>query len=455
MLTGSLLILVPKSDYDRVDVGEKYYENEGTVIVSHIDKSTGEVLRKTTIRGVEGQQYTSTQASDLSLEYDFDSVEGNPEGTIKKGTTEVKYYYTPYPNGVGTVVVKYLDQDGSVLAETLTMRNRAGEPYTTTELGFPWYKLVSKPDNAEGVFTGDTIEVVYSYEQTEDRVESTIHVKLGENTSFTPYLHLWNIYKDGNKSYGTAWPGIKLEDPDENGWYSYTFENGNGYNWILNDNQGSQTVNMSSAGDIWVVANGSAAKVTVYDSNPDGNVENDPNVAKGKLIVRHVDENGKDIVSASDKDKAVGTEYETAALDSKWYVLDETQLPENAKGTITEGTTEVVYHYTTVATKTYTIHVKLADGADFDPYIYVWNIKDEPTWPGVKMVDEDQDGWFEYTLETKDTYNWILNNGNSGNDNQTKNFENEEGDVWVLATAPNKVTKHATNPDKGVSGSNQ
>ncbi len=449
---NSALILVPKTDYDSVNVGEKYYPNEGTVVVKHVDKSTGETLFKTTLRGVEGQAYTTSVADDLSLEYDFDSIkDNNASGKITKGTTEVVYYYTPYPGGVGTVTVKYIDKDtNKALAESVTTRARAGETYTSTELGFPWYKLVSKPENAQGTYTGDTIEVVYAYEATDEVVESTIHVAMGENTKFTPYLHVWNIYdpSNGSKTYGTSWPGVLLEDADGDGWYEYTFQNGNGYKWILNDNNGSQTADMSSAGDIWVVANGSASKVTVYDYNPDKGEPTDSDVVKGTLVVKHIDENGKDIVAPKETSRPVDTAYETAPLDNAWYTVDESKLPDNATGKYIDGQIEVVYYYTAVPTKQVTAHVKLADDAKFKPYFYFWNAKSETSWPGEAMTDEDQDGWYEWTIEVGEKFNWILNNGKGV---QSDDMEGE-GDLWIIATSPSNFTVHATNPDKEISG---
>ncbi len=439
---NSALILVPKSEYDRVGIDAK--PADATLVVNHIDKSTGTTFFSTTTKGSEGQAYNTQAAADLALEYDFDSIEGAASGKLTKGVTTVNYYYTPYPGGVGTVTVKYVTTDGKALADSVTTRARAGESYTSTELGFPWYKLVSKPENAQGTYTGDLIEVIYEYEETDEIVESTIHVTLAEGTSFTPYLHVWNYYSNGNKSAGTAWPGIKLEDDDGDGWYEFTFENGNGYNWILNDNNGSQTADMSSSGDIWVVADGAAAKVTVYDHNPYGPDPDKPDEKTGKLIVKHVDENGEEI-SSSTSTRVVGTEYKAEPLKSDWYTLDETQLPTNAEGTYTEEDTTVVFHYTSVPTFTRTIHVKLADSASFTPHLYYWGTKTPSIdWPGVTMTDEDNDGWYELELETGDSYNWIVNDGKG---NQTDDMT-AEGDIWVIATSASSVTVHDTNPDK-------
>ncbi len=440
---NSALILVPKTEYDRVDLGAK--PADAQLVVNHIDASTNKTLFQTVMNGTEGQAYSTHQAADLALEYDLDSIDGSASGKLTKGVTTVNYMYKPYPGGVGTVIVKYVNEAGKSLAETVTTRARAGEEYTSTVLGFPWYKLKAIPENANGKYTGDTIEVIYEYEETEEIVESTIHVKLGDDTKFTPYLHVWNYYDNGNKAAGTNWPGVKLEDPDGDGWYEFTFQNGNGYNWILNDNNGSQTPDMSNSGDIWVVANGAAAKVTVTSYNPDGGNPADDDKVKGTLIIKHVDENGKDIIAPKQTTRPVGTEYKAEPLKDAWYTLDDTQLPANTEGTYISGTVEVIYHYTTVPTYERTVHVKLADGADFVPHLYFWETKSTTSWPGVTMTDEDQDGWYEYTIVTGDKYNWILNDGNGA---QTEDLS-ATGDIWVIATSATTVTVHDTNPDKG------
>ena len=208
---------------------------------------------------------------------------------------------------------------------------------------------------------------------------------------------------------------------------------------------------MSNAGDIWVVANGSAANVTVTNYDPDKGADTDSDVVKGTLVVKHVDENGNEIESSRPVERPVDTPYTTKPLESDWYVLDETQLPENAEGKYTDGTIEVVYHYTAVEAKKYTVHVKLADGANFTPHLYLWEIKGTMGWPGVEMTDADQDGWYEYTFETAKTYNWIIDDGEGGvGIHQTEDHTKQEGDIWVLISGfgESDYTVSATNPDK-------
>ncbi len=451
---SSTLILVPKSEYDRVDLSSLIDPNEGRVVVNHIDQATNEVLRTIVITGTEGQYYTTQQASDLSLEYDLVKVDGDASGKIKKGETTVNYIYKLFEGGVGTVSINYLNEKGRGLQDTITIRGRAGTDYTSEQLSFPWYEIDKVPDNASGKIVKGETNVDYIYKESDKIYENTIHVAMGQNTNFVPNLHLWNIYDaaTNNKSYGTTWPGVKMTDEDGDGWYEYSFKNGNGYNWIVNDPiGGSQTADMFSVGDIWVICNGSASTVDVYDHNPDEGDE-DPNEVKGSLVVIHKDQNGNEIDREREKKGAVGKAYTTSPLDSAWYKLDETKLPENAEGTYIDGTIEVVYYYEAVETKKAVVHVKVTDDAGFEPTIWYWgdNVKDAPSaWPGIKMADEDGDGWYEQTVETIDTYSWIINDGAPSTDKKTADHDGEEGDVWIVASAPSEkgIKVYKTNPD--------
>lgn len=266
---NSALILVPKDTYDNSKLVLKDSEN-AYVVVNHVDKATGDVLRKTTIKGTAGQKYSTQQANDLLVEYDLDSTSDNTSGTMVEGTTNVYYYYNLYEGGIGTLTVRYVDESGKDLCDPVTTTARGGTAYTTEAKPFAWYQLdeTQMPANASGEYVKEGVEVVYHYVASDVTVESTVHVKLAEGTEFTPYLHLW----DGTAKFPapTTWPGAKLTEKDADGWYSYAFENGNVYNWILNDGSGTQTADMTGySGDIWVVANGSASNVTVYDHNPD------------------------------------------------------------------------------------------------------------------------------------------------------------------------------------------
>ena len=270
---NSALILVPKDSYDKAGLSDSA---DAFVVVKHVDKDTGKVFRQVTIKGNAGQAYTTQPAGDLALAYDVDSVDGNASGKMTKGTTTVTYNYKPFAGGVGTLTVKYVDQDGKEIGSPTVTSARGGTAYTTSPKSFSWYKLdeTKLPKNANGTYNKDGVEVVYVYTynkpaKTDSFVTSTIHVKLNNINAdeFNGNIYIWD---DEGKDLPEAkgWPGTPLGTADENGWYSFTFQNYNVYNWILNGG-GKQTADMSASGDIWVVADGNAANIQVTDYNPD------------------------------------------------------------------------------------------------------------------------------------------------------------------------------------------
>ena len=263
---NSALILVPKESYDAANLSDA--DDTAYVVVNHVDKDTGEVLYKTTIKGTVGQKYSTQMANDLSLPYDLDSVSKNASGTMTEGTTNVYYYYSLYEGGIGTLTVRYLNEAGKDLCDPVVTRARGGTAYSVEPKKFAWQQLdeTQLPTNATGEYSKEGVEVVFHYKTVEEGENSTIHVKLADGTAFTPKLYIWD---DVNGTISKAWPGTQPTDADGDGWLDFEFENGGVYNWILNDGAGTQTADMKDySGDIWVVADGSAANVTVYTEKP-------------------------------------------------------------------------------------------------------------------------------------------------------------------------------------------
>jgi LPXTG-motif cell wall-anchored protein len=58
-----------------------------------------------------------------------------------------------------------VNQDGDTLTKEERLFGKLGEVYKTTAKLIPGYVLVATPMNQSGVFTEDTIEVVYVYEK--------------------------------------------------------------------------------------------------------------------------------------------------------------------------------------------------------------------------------------------------------------------------------------------------
>lgn len=72
------------------------------------------------------------------------------------------------------------------------------------------------------------------------------------------------------------------------------------------------------------------------------NITNESDV--GKIVTKYVDKaTNKEIAVSEEITDRVGADYETKAKEIEYYKLEGT--PENAKGKVTNGTTEVIYYY--------------------------------------------------------------------------------------------------------------
>ena len=95
------------------------------------------------------------------------------KGTIKDGT--------PYQAVKGTVIVKYVDEDGNEIAGSTTKTGNVGDSYKTTAKTISGYTLKTTPSNATGKFTESTITVTYVYSKTEPSLGTVIVEYVDEN----------------------------------------------------------------------------------------------------------------------------------------------------------------------------------------------------------------------------------------------------------------------------------
>ena len=109
---------------------------------------------------------------------------------------------------------------------------------------------------------------------------------------------------------------------------------------------------------------------------------------------------------------------------------------------------------TTPNVVTTTVNVKMAEGVEWDPYLYVWQTALQTgaedynplgNWPGTQMTDFDKDGWYtvNFYCQGEGEYNWIVN---SGAGEQTADMTGFTGSLWVVmedAITPGTVTTEA------------
>ena len=80
------------------------------------------------------------------------------------------------------VIVKYVDEAGNSLADSIIINGKVFDKYQTEAKSFYGYELTEVPQNAKGEMTEDTIEVVYTYTEIPveiiDTGDTNITIKL-------------------------------------------------------------------------------------------------------------------------------------------------------------------------------------------------------------------------------------------------------------------------------------
>ncbi|EAD3954623.1 cell surface protein, partial [Listeria monocytogenes] len=149
---------------------------KGTVTVNYQDEQGNSLATSETLEGDIGQPYQT--ATKNIEEYQLKEVNGNTTGTFTEKAQVVTYVYQKVP--VATVTVKYLDQDGNKIHDPQTISGNIGEPYDAStdkyKLQIDGYTLdtTKLPNNANGIFTNQAIEVTYIYTKEAQDVKITI-----------------------------------------------------------------------------------------------------------------------------------------------------------------------------------------------------------------------------------------------------------------------------------------
>jgi len=173
-------------------------EKSGKVIVHHyIKETTTKVAEDEIFTGRIDEEYTTTPKLDIpryELEKDEEGeyvLAENANGIYTSDDQEVIYYYEP--KAIQLIVHHYIEgtetsvplKDGTLAEDEISSASE-GTPYKTdeilSELLDNRYKLVEIPENAEGVYTGDEIQVIYYYAR---RVGKFNIIKTDEKTGET------------------------------------------------------------------------------------------------------------------------------------------------------------------------------------------------------------------------------------------------------------------------------
>ena len=170
-----------------------YYAQKTKVIVQHIDKETGEILKEEQKEGKVGD-ICETKAQDIE-NYVLVEEPKNPNVEMTKQVQTVKYYYAHISEGV---IEKHIDELTGDILYMEEHKGKEGDSYNIPSKEFAGYDLVESklPENAEGKMTKEVIEVKYYYikkasvrvqyleKGTENKLTEDIVINGHENDSY-------------------------------------------------------------------------------------------------------------------------------------------------------------------------------------------------------------------------------------------------------------------------------
>ncbi|EBF5126299.1 class 1 internalin InlJ [Listeria monocytogenes] len=234
-----------------------------------------------------------------AVTYTFTSANGAIVGTV---TTP---FEAPQPIKGEDVTVHYLDDKGEKLADDEVLSGNLDDPYTSSAKDIPDYTLTTTPDNATGTFTTTSQSVTYVYTKNIVAAEPvTVNYVDDTGKTLAPSETLNGNVGDTYNATAKQIEGYTLSTEPTNATGQFT--------------SSEQTVNY------------------IYTKNPAPE--------KGVVEIHYVDENNKQLSSATKISGTVGDNYTTEPKTIDGYTL--TTTPDNATGTFNTSSQTVTYVYT-------------------------------------------------------------------------------------------------------------
>ena len=267
-----------------------------------------------------------------------------------------------YEANDANLVVKYVDENGKDLIPAETTKGKVGDEYTTTGKVIPGHLLVRVEGDAKGKIGKDGSTVTYVYKP----IGSWIPNIPGQPTNPIKYPNdPQDPTKPGQPTEVLPYvPGFTPEDKDGNP---------------------LKPVDPTDPSKGYVVPN--------IPTDPSQDTVINYVANKAKLVVKYVDENGKDLIPAETTEGKVGDEYTTTGKVIPGHLL--VRVEGDAKGKIGKDGSTVTYVYKPIGS-----WIPNIPGQPTNPIKYPNNPQD-PTKPGKPtevlpyvpgFTPEDKDG---------------------------------------------------------------
>ncbi|MEF2919740.1 MAG: type I pullulanase [Acutalibacteraceae bacterium] len=419
---GEALFLVDKASYTASDVTS----SKGVVEVRHIDEATGKIMSTVTMSGEVGDYYYTQRSSNYSLYYNASKVVGNVEGTYTEGKTIVEYYYAPN-------VIKFNDVSGdnkvSLTDAVLIQKAIVGLVQLTDE----------QAKNADVNMNGK-IDLADAILVMKNLLGYAAPYSIGTVT-------VEYVDENGNKLKADTVSTMKAGT-------EYAVEPLTvSYYKLIEDKLPTNATGTVSVGNTVVtyVYKLDAVSVTMHVQMPEGS-STVPNLYVWEDEAGEIAAWPGTPMTDADGDGWYELKFATSGTYN-WIVNDGTSQTADMKGH--SGDQWVVMEdMTTPKVVTTTVNVKLADGVNVEPNLYVWQTAVQTgekdynplgNWSGKQMTDFDKDGWYTINFYCKGEgqYNWIVNYADGA---QTADNVDYSGNLWIVMA--DKTTASTVTPEK-------
>ena len=296
------------------------------VTIEYVDLEGNEIHASQTISGNVGDSYdASTDQYKLSIDgytLDESQLPENSKGVFGETAQTVTYIYKKNSVPAADVTVKYVDTEGNEIHASQTISGNVGESYDASteqyQLKIDGYTIDKSqlPENSKSVFSETAQTITYIYTKNPIPV-ADITVKYVDtegkeiHSSQTISGNVGDTYDASTEQYQLKIDGYTIDK-------SQLPENSKG---VFSET--AQTVTY------------------IYTKNP---------IPAADITVEYVDTEGKEIHPSQTISGNVGESYDAGTkkyqLTIDGYIVDESRLPQNAKGTFGKEEATVTYVYT-------------------------------------------------------------------------------------------------------------
>ncbi|MDV7689215.1 MucBP domain-containing protein [Enterococcus casseliflavus] len=296
------------------------------VTVEYVDTESNEIHPSQTISGNVGESYdASTKNYQLVIEgytLDESQLPENSKGVFSETAQTITYIYTKNPVPAADVTVEYVDTEGNEIHSSQTISGNVGDSYDAStekyQLKIEGYTIDESqlPENSKGVFSETAQTVTYIYKKNPvpaaDVTVEYVDTEGNEiHASQTISGNVGDSYDASTEEFQLTIEGYTLDE-------SQLPENSKG---VFSET--AQTITY------------------IYKKNP---------IPAADITVKYVDTEGNEIHHSQTISGNVGESYDASTkkyqLTIDGYILDESRLPKNAKGTFGKEEATVTYVYT-------------------------------------------------------------------------------------------------------------